>query len=117
MSQSKVYTSVLNLPQTPAVYAMFSGKGNRAYCANVGVADKLKQRIQRHIVKRDSSVTTGTSAVSLNLEYINKIRWWKNVNFEERHFLEAAELIAFEVFGSSTEEQRSHPGKSEDLIR
>ena len=90
-------TSIQKLPDTPAVYAMYSGKGKGLYCAYVGVAGKLKQRVLQHLVRRDSSVTTGASAVVLRPEYITEIRWWEHLDFAERHILEAGELVAFDV--------------------
>lgn len=64
--------SIPLLPNASAVYAMLSGSGagSGAYVAYVGVAGKLKQRITQHLVRRDSSVTTGASAVSLNPDLV-----------------------------------------------
>ena len=93
----KAISSISYLPDTPAVYAMYAGKGQGFYCAYVGVAGKLKQRVLQHLVRRDSSVTTGASAVVLKPEYITEIRWWEHSDFTERHVLEAAELVAFDV--------------------
>jgi hypothetical protein len=77
---------------------MYGGHGQRVHVAYVGVADSLKKRITQHLVRCGSSVTTGTSAVMLNPDYINEIRWWEHIEFQERSVLEAAELIAFDVF-------------------
>jgi hypothetical protein len=93
----KPIPSIQDLPDTPAVYAMYAGRGQGFYCAYVGVAGKLKQRVLQHLVRRDSSVTTGVSAVVLRPEYITEIRWWEHPDFMERHVLEAAELVAFDV--------------------
>lgn len=87
--------SVNQLPSIPAVYAMYGGSSPRA--AYVGVAGKLKQRIIQHLVRRDSSVTTGTSVVSLNPDLVTRLNWWTHPRFESRDALEAAELIAFDV--------------------
>jgi hypothetical protein len=76
---------------------MFSGRGRGAYCAYVGIAGNLKQRIAQHLIRRDSSVTTGASAVSLNPDFINEVKWWEHPEFHQRHVLEAAELVAFEI--------------------
>src|SRR5688500_1441825 len=87
------------VPNGPAIYAMYGGResGRGLYVAYVGVADKLKTRLQQHLVRRDSSVTTGTSATGLNVAYVTEVRWWTRQDFSERSVLEAAELIAFEV--------------------
>jgi hypothetical protein len=67
------------------------------YVAYVGVAGKLKQRVIQHLVRRDSSVATGTSAVVLNPDYVTEIRWWEDSDFSDRNVLQAAELVAFDV--------------------
>jgi hypothetical protein len=94
---TKIFSSLSDLPNTPAVYAMYGGKGPGLYCAYVGVAGKLKGRIFQHLLRRDSSVTAETSAVVLKPEYITQIRWWEHPGFAERHIMEAAELVAFDV--------------------
>ena len=60
------FSTAYDLPNRPAVYALYSGNGNSRYVAYVGIAGKLKQRITQHFIRRDSSVATGVSAVSLN---------------------------------------------------
>ena len=90
-------TSIAELPNVPAVYAMYGGQGRRMYAAYVGVAGNLKTRVTQHLVRRDSSVATGTSAVGLNPDFVTEVRYWEHPDFAERHVLEAAELVAFEV--------------------
>ncbi len=90
--------SVSELPNVPAVYALYGGKENNRYVAYVGIADKLRKRIEQHIIRRDSSVTTSTSTACLNPEYISELRWWQHTDFVKRDLLEAAELIAFNLF-------------------
>ncbi len=93
----KNLSSISELPSVPAVYAFCGGQGRGSYVAYVGVADSLKRRITQHLVSRDSSVATGTSAVGLNPDYVTEMRWWEHSEFSERHILEAAELVAFDV--------------------
>ena len=62
------------MPNVPAVYVMYGGR-DRKYIAYVGIGDELKCRVHQHLVKRDSSVVTGTSAVGLNPDYITEVRW------------------------------------------
>jgi hypothetical protein len=54
--------------------------------------------VSQHLVRRDSSIVTGTSVVSLNPDYVSEIRWWELPEFSKRDYLEAAEVIGFEVF-------------------
>ena len=89
-------SSISDLPNIPAVYALYGGQGHGLYVAYVGVADKLKNRIRQHLVRRDSSVTTGTSAAGLNPDYVTEVRWWEHSRFADRYVLEAAELAAFD---------------------
>lgn len=93
----KTLTSISELPNVSAVYALYGGQGRGLYVAYVGVADALKRRIIQHLVSRDSSVATGTSAVGLNPDYVTEVRWWEHPEFAERHILEAAELVAYDV--------------------
>ena len=86
--------SISELPNRPAVYALMGGLGKRAYVAYVGIAGKLRRRIAQHLVLRDSSVTTGTSAAVLNPDYVTEVRWWESSEFEDRVRLEAAEVVA-----------------------
>lgn len=89
--------SISQLPNNPAVYAMYGGRGSKVYVAYVGVAEALRQRVNQHLVRRDSSVTTGTAAVGLNVDYITELRWWSHLDFVQRDTLEAAELVAFDL--------------------
>jgi len=89
---------ISSLPNNPALYALYGGKGQRKFVAYIGIADKLRQRISQHLVRRDSSIVTGTSIVSLNPDYVTALRWWENDDFSKREYLEAAEEIAFRIF-------------------
>ena len=90
-------SSISKLPNVPAIYAMYGGKRSK-YIAYVGMADKLKRRIEQHLINRDSSVTTGTSATGLNPDHVTELRWWENPKFSNRNFLHASELVAFDLF-------------------
>jgi excinuclease UvrABC nuclease subunit len=41
-------SSIDELPSVPAVYVLFGGKRGSRYLAYVGIADKLKNRIEQH---------------------------------------------------------------------
>lgn len=94
-------TSITDLPSVPAVYAMYGGQGRSQYVAYVGLAKKLRGRVDQHLVRRDSSVTTGVSAVSLNSDFVTQVRWWTHPDFDKQDILEAAELVAFDVLEPS----------------
>lgn len=93
----QVINSVRELPNAPAVYAMYGGQGRSAYVAYIGLAGKLRQRLSQHLIWRDSSIVTGISAASLNPDLVTKVQWWEHADFEQRAVLEAAELVAFNV--------------------
>ncbi len=85
------------LPKVPAVYCLFGARAAHRYVAYVGIADSLRKRVLQHLVLRDSSVTTGAAAVTLNPALVTEIAWWTTESFSDRVTLEAAELIAFQV--------------------
>jgi hypothetical protein len=89
--------SISHLPNKPAVYAMYGGRGRGLFVAYVGIADVLKRRIAQHLIDRNSSVTTGTAAVGLHPDHVTELRWWEHPGFDERSILEAAELVAFDL--------------------
>ena len=91
-------TSISQLPNVPAVYAMFGGHRRKKYVAYVGLAGKLRSRLEKHLVRKDSSVTMGGSAVSLNPEFVTEVQWWEHPEFEKKDVLRAVELVAFFVF-------------------
>lgn len=85
---------ISELPNVPAVYALYGGQGSRLNVAYVGIADALKRRIIQHLITRDSSVATGTSATGINPDYVTQVRWWEHPRFSEREVLRVAEVIA-----------------------
>jgi hypothetical protein len=91
------FSPIYNLPNTPAVYSFYSGGRGPQYVAYVGIAGKLKQRIVQHLIRRDSSVATGTSAVSLNPDQLTRMEWWEHPTFDRTVNLKAAEMVAFDV--------------------
>jgi len=91
-------TSISDLPSGAGVYAMYGGLGSNTYVAYIGIGENLKRRVGQHLYRRDSSVVTGVSAVSLNPDLVTKVEWWTRPDFSDPSTLQAAELIAFEFF-------------------
>jgi hypothetical protein len=108
---------ITNLPNGPAIYALFGGKGKRKFIAYVGIADKLRQRVSQHLVRRDSSIVTGTSVVSLNPDYVTRLKWWEHPTFSKRDYLEAAEIIAFEIFDPILRSRGKLSRKADELLK
>jgi hypothetical protein len=100
-------------PKIPAVYAMMGGTPRTSYVAYVGIAKNLRTRLTQHLVRRDSSVTTGTSATVLNPDYVRNVRWWHREEFADRHVLEAAELVAFGILNPALRSR----GKASDAAQ
>lgn len=86
--------NISELPTKPAVYALCDKSNNIAY---IGIATKLKQRIKQHLVRQDSSVTTGQSAVIINPDNIKFVKWWEDALFSDKDYLIAAEEIAIDI--------------------
>jgi hypothetical protein len=84
-----------SVPQSPAIYLLEDFKQNAAY---VGMSEKLQDRLKQHFIRRDSSVTTGVSAAVLNIDQVRCARWWLHETFSDPVSLNAAELVAFDVF-------------------
>lgn len=59
------------LPRVPAVYLMLGGSPR--FAAYVGIGGDLRERVSQHLVKRDSSVVTGTTAVGLNPDHVREV--------------------------------------------
>jgi len=97
MKVSQALLWVTDLPDCPAVYALCGGTGKRAHVAYVGITDSLKRRVGQHLLGRDSSIATGTSAAGINPDYVTEVRWWKHPRFSKSAAREAAELVAFDV--------------------
>ncbi|HEU5375819.1 MAG TPA: hypothetical protein VFV38_10300 [Ktedonobacteraceae bacterium] len=93
----KKITSFAELPEEPAIYALYGGQGKTLYVAYVGQAGQLKSRITQHLVRRDSSIATGASVVSLNPDKVTQVAWWGHPHFEQPAMLTAAESVAFDV--------------------
>lgn len=107
--------SVSDLPNVPAVYAMYGGQIPRLYVAYVGIAGKLRNRVVQHLVRRDSSVATGTSAAMLNPDYVTEVCWWEHREFAERYVLEAAELVAFDELDPALRSRGAVQEKAREL--
>lgn len=88
---------VADLPDVPAVYALYAGRGHDVYVAFIGMTHDLKMRIEQHLVRRDTNLAGATSAVSINPEYVTEVRWWTHPAFLEQASLEAGMLIACDV--------------------
>ena len=82
------------VPKAPGIYALFGAGRDVAY---VGEAKNLKVRLEQHLIRRDSSVMTGVSVISLNPDLVVSASWWEHPDFEDPVIRRAAEVVAFKV--------------------
>lgn len=113
----KTPPTIAQLPNAPAVYALYGGQNRGLHVAYVGLATRLKSRIMQHLVTRDSSVTTGVHAVSLNPDYVTKVEWWEYPEFVDPSVLAAAELVAFDVLDPVLRSRGAVPEPAQKLYQ
>lgn len=91
------YSSISQLPKKPGLYCLqgYSAKG--LYNAYVGISSNVQSRISQHLEYRNSSVTTGGSAVSIDPHLVGGCRCWCAPEFEDKPFLLAAEIAAIQI--------------------
>lgn len=91
------YSAIGLIPKKPGVYCLlgFSAKGE--YAAYVGMGGNLHSRVSQHLEYRNSSVTTGASAVSLDVTQVCACQFWTHPSLEDKDHLAALELFAFEA--------------------
>ena len=113
----KTFDSISDLPDTPGVYALYGGSGRSRYVAYVGIAKNLRGRIDQHLVKRDSSVATGTTAACLNPDYVTEVCYWKHKKLVSRVGREAAELVAYDVLQPVLRSRGAVTTRAKELYR
>jgi len=115
-TRHRISSMMKKVSSSQGIYAMFENKSDKN-SVYVGISTNLRNRIRQHMIRRDSSVTTKTSAVRLNPDYIEVIRWWVNDKFEDKIVLEAAELAAFDVFNPVLRSKSSVSREAEKLYQ
>jgi hypothetical protein len=65
--------------------------------AYVGLGGNLRQRIEQHLIRRDSSVVAGIQAVGLRAEHVRQVDWSEDAGFSDDERLQAVEVVAFDV--------------------
>jgi hypothetical protein len=108
---------ISGLPDSPALYVFEGGKGTVKFVAYVGTADHLRNAVNRHMNRRDSHEVIGTSAVSLNPDYITGLDWWEHPFFSASGSLEAAEILAMEIFDPIIRSRSAPSRRAKDLLQ
>ena len=106
---SKLLTVV---PQAPGIYSLYERKD----IIYVGIGDDMRKRLRQHFIRRDSSIVTSVGAARLHLEFITRVAWWTCEEFEDRNYLEAAELVAFEYLNPVLRSRGKPRAKAKSLI-
>ena len=90
------FDEIKSLPQFPCISGFKRPNNIQENYSYNGLSNKLRESVSQHLLKSDSSIATGASAISLNLENIAECHWRIHESFGIRVYLAAAELIAFE---------------------
>lgn len=90
--------SLSEVPKKSGLYILRDRNNEVAY---VGISKNVRSRIDQHLYRRDSSISTGVSTTMLNPDLVTKVEWWIREIFSYKASREAAELIAFEIFEPS----------------
>ena len=106
-------SKIARVPKEPGIYAMYDKAKKVVY---VGASKSLRERIQQHIINRDSSVTTGVSATVLNPDKISYVQWWIHDEFSRKKCLKAAEYIAFEVLRPILRSRENVSKEAEEML-
>ena len=114
---TRSFDEIKHLPQFPGIYAFKGPNGNHGAYSYVGLSNKLRDRVSQHLLRRDSSVATGASAISLNPDKISECHWWVHATFSRREHLEAAELIALEIFNPTLVSRGSSSSAALEISR
>ena len=109
------FDEIKHLPQFSGISGFKSPNNIQDNYSYIGLSNKLRESVSQHLLKRDSSVATGASAISLNPDKIAECHWWIHESFGTREYLEAAELIAFERFNPTLVSRGSPSTKALDI--
>jgi hypothetical protein len=81
------------------------------------IRDRVTPFEHRRPVKgRDSGVTTGTSAARIDPDYVTQVGWWEYPRFQEASFLEAAELVAFDILNPVLRSRVAGTARAEQVL-
>jgi hypothetical protein len=112
---TRSFDEIKNLPQLPGIYGLKSPTDKEGSYSYVGLSKRLRDRVTEHLLRRDSSVTTGASATSLNPDKIAECHWWCHKTFVDKKSREAAELIAFEILDPTLRSRGSPTDEATEL--
>ena len=75
------FDEIKHLPQFPGIYGFKRPNNIQDNYSYIGLSNKLRESVSQHLLKRDSSVATGASAISSKL--LNVIGGYMKVLVQE----------------------------------
>ena len=91
------FSDLGQVPRAAGMYCLLGREGRGTYDAYVGISNNIRSRLEQHLIRKDSSISTGVSAASLQPDHVVGVVWWIGEIFDNEAQREAAELIAFET--------------------
>ena len=68
------FEEIKNIPSFPGIYAFKGAYDRREEYSYVGMTNNLKERVSLHLIKKDSSIVTGSSTISINqIKFVSAI--------------------------------------------
>jgi hypothetical protein len=89
-------TSVWQLPDVRAVYALYGGSADERRLVFVGFAESLLERVVEQLVVPNLRPRAPSATLFMQPGYVREIRWWEHALFEDPDALRAAEFVASE---------------------
>jgi hypothetical protein len=90
-------TSVWQLPDVRAVYALYGASGEELRLVFLGFAESLLERVVEQLVVPSLRPQAPSAILFMQPGYVREIRWWEHPRFEELDALRAAEFVASEL--------------------
>ena len=89
--------SIWQLPEVPAVYALYGAAAEERRLVFVGVAESLIERLVEQLVIPNLRLRSPSAILFMHPGYVREIRWWEHSRFAASEPLRAAEFVASEV--------------------
>jgi hypothetical protein len=90
-------SSVWQLPEVRAVYALCGDAGDEARLIFVGFAESLLERTVEQLVVSDLRSRSPSATLFMQPGYVRELRWWEHPRFAAAEALRAAEFVASDL--------------------
>jgi hypothetical protein len=112
----RTVTSIWDLPDVPAVYALYGRSAERERLLFVGVAESLFERLLEQLVIPSLHFRTPGAGMFMQPGYVGEVRWWEHERFASSEALRAAEFVASELLGPLFTSRRPSSPRARDLF-